>query len=563
MKPQERVVTAQDVQSCLYYVHKDSPNDYELLRDHDCSEKLAVEDHSPYLSSSDSPATRRKALPQNPSLGSDIGPNQRPDALHSRARSSGWEDGAHGRRKPVNQGLGFGNRGQVLPPRPQSRTLLGPRDMNQHPHSVDSFAIQSPPERQNVEMRRWSKKPAIKPPRLPPRLNSTHGAKNSPLPRGGNGGGKGDLNNNHMMRERKDPGAEAIPAEHCWEWEKSWETKRASAACTEEDEVNQPWQGSEETHREKSTPTQLASLSLIRRYGGEQWNVAKIMNIGQSDTTRATPDIISRAYVDILTPGYSKFIDADNSEAMSLLVGTSKQATGVHYERQVIFRRHLQLSRDVKPLKEWHTPDLKESRFAAEEVWPEFESRQQSSNSFRTSMNEASAHKPELSRGYTIESPWNGVCEFSTGIAGRSLKCKHSYSSTNTQFGPGLFSTAVSELRFNLPSSKALGKPDAKSADPGAPRERNRSSMFLRSHHRRTSSPFEPVARDSTKGIGGKIELADRLDLSLGQEHAGGGFGGKQAKLGKLIIEVGGLQMLDLVVAANMALWWRVYEKMT
>jgi hypothetical protein len=52
-----------------------------------------------------------------------------------------------------------------------------------------------------------------------------------------------------------------------------------------------------------------------------------------------------------------------------------------------------------------------------------------------------------------------------------------------------------------------------------------------------------------------------RLDLSLGQELAGGGFAGKQAKLGKLIIEGEGLLMLDLLVAANMALWFRAYEK--
>jgi hypothetical protein len=63
--------------------------------------------------------------------------------------------------------------------------------------------------------------------------------------------------------------------------------------------------------------------------------------------------------------------------------------------------------------------------------------------------------------------------------------------------------------------------------------------------------------------FGSKVQLEDRLDLSLGQEHAGGGFGGKHAKLGKLIIENEGLQMMDLIVAANMALWWRVYEKLT
>jgi hypothetical protein len=53
----------------------------------------------------------------------------------------------------------------------------------------------------------------------------------------------------------------------------------------------------------------------------------------------------------------------------------------------------------------------------------------------------------------------------------------------------------------------------------------------------------------------------ERLDLSLGQERAGGGFSGKQAKLGKLIVYGEGTKMLDLLVAANMALWWRAYER--
>jgi hypothetical protein len=51
------------------------------------------------------------------------------------------------------------------------------------------------------------------------------------------------------------------------------------------------------------------------------------------------------------------------------------------------------------------------------------------------------------------------------------------------------------------------------------------------------------------------------LDLSLGQERAGGGFGGKQAKLGKLIVHPDGVAMLDLLVAANIGLWWRAWER--
>ena len=156
-------------------------------------------------------------------------------------------------------------------------------------------------------------------------------------------------------------------------------------------------------------------------------------------------------------------------------------------------------------------------------------------------------------KGYAFQSPWNGTCEFVTGVAGRSLKCRHSHSSTYGQ------ASEVSELRFNLPSSKAFTAAP-KSLIPTIPRESKRSSIF---HHHRRQDSWDSIDT-SAPGIthSSKVELEDRLDLSLGQEHAGGGFGGKQAKLGKLIIEPEGLQMLDLLVAANMALWWRVYDRM-
>ncbi|PYH46805.1 uncharacterized protein BP01DRAFT_337203 [Aspergillus saccharolyticus JOP 1030-1] len=51
----------------------------------------------------------------------------------------------------------------------------------------------------------------------------------------------------------------------------------------------------------------------------------------------------------------------------------------------------------------------------------------------------------------------------------------------------------------------------------------------------------------------------ERLDFSLARERAGGGMRGKSAKLGKLVIEDEGIKMLDLVVAACMAVWWRGY----
>jgi hypothetical protein len=108
----------------------------------------------------------------------------------------------------------------------------------------------------------------------------------------------------------------------------------------------------------------------------------------------------------------------------------------------------------------------------------------------------------------------------------------------------------VSELRFNLPGS-------SKPTTPRGEESSKRSSFFHRGRHSRNNSSLS-VNRDEMDETRSSL---DRLDLSLGQELAGGGFGGKQAKLGKIILEDEGLKMMDLLVAANLALWWRAYEK--
>ncbi len=61
-------------------------------------------------------------------------------------------------------------------------------------------------------------------------------------------------------------------------------------------------------------------------------------------------------------------------------------------------------------------------------------------------------------------------------------------------------------------------------------------------------------------GSHGEDESDSRLDLSIGKEKAGGGNRGKRAKLGKLIIYDEGFKMLDLIVGANMSVWWSVWE---
>ena len=109
----------------------------------------------------------------------------------------------------------------------------------------------------------------------------------------------------------------------------------------------------------------------------------------------------------------------------------------------------------------------------------------------------------------------------------------------------------VSEVRFNLPSS-------SKATTPRGEESSKRSSFFRRGRHSRNNSSLSLMRAADTEDARNSL---DRLDLSLGQEFAGGGFGGKQAKLGKIILEDEGLKMMDLLVAANMGLWWRAYEK--
>ncbi|KAI9707302.1 MAG: hypothetical protein M1836_000262 [Candelina mexicana] len=162
---------------------------------------------------------------------------------------------------------------------------------------------------------------------------------------------------------------------------------------------------------------------------------------------------------------------------------------------------------------------------------------------------------------YVFLSPWGGRCEFTTGHGGSTLKCKHTLPATSSGTSQPSSAT-VSELRFNFPSSTAPATSSNITKALAATKEVKRSSLF----HKHHSS--EHVTRPSSGhgDVGHSSDARgswddDTLDLSLGRENAGGGFGGKKAKLGKLIIDEEGLKMLDLVVAANMGIWWKAYQR--
>lgn len=550
LKPQQKVVTAHMVKSSLYYMHVDRPEDQDLIRSYDDSQDLLDEDHGRGKPVTMAGGVRRKPLPSNSTHGFV---DRLEPPLEVNPYFQTYSNGAKGspqvERRPFSQEeLVEHHPVDIRPPLPE-RKLLGPRPMNQRFLSVNSPPLQDVPEKQNIDLRRWSEQPTERPSKSPPRPFA--GRKDSvpmttPRPLAASFKNSLFANGGHSRILHRKPIAQSAS------YDMNRDMKDGSNAMDLQD----------------------ASLTLIRRYDNEQWTVGKI-------STQDTKAIVSRygqsshgVSIHIMTQGYSRFIDPIDSfakQARTVLEkpnGTSDSDTPVTAaEEQPCFQRHLQVSGHAMSRNQRRRPESIDSTFPHQGTRPSSDLPRhsyQSSDSTESnrSFNDGSPEPTSGSKkGYVLRSPWNGFCEFTAGVAGRSFKCKHSYASSNPRFGPGMHSAQVSELRFNLPSSKTLGSPASKSLAPGIPREAKRSSLFMHQHRRRSSSSFEAKGTPRIEDFSPKVELEERLNLSLGQEHAGGGFGGKQAKLGKLIIENEGLQMLDLIVAANMALWWRVYER--
>ena len=556
MKPQQKVVTAQDVQSSLYYMHLDRPEDSQFFDPIGDSSHVS-DDEDGFGKPANTTGTdgvrsvRRKPLPSSPMLDSDDYREPLPEVSpYLQTCSNGPTGSPQAERRPFSQDNGPKHRRlDIRPPLPD-RKLLGPRPMNQRFLAYDHPFLHDFSGKQNIDLRRRSEQPTGTPPRFPPKPSfriraSAPIAPPQPLRVSLEDASAANSGHSKFLHRK--------PILHSTSYNLNEEIEEESDDQSMKD----------------------VSLSLIRRYNKEQWNVGKISSKSTKTATNgfgaSRPDIT----IHIMTQGYSKFADPIDSLANQVVTETEK-SNGLRdshtpimvSEKQLGFQRHLRISGHAISRNQRHRLESTDSTFAYREARPSSELPRlsyQSSDS-TDSRRSLTYGSPELTSGsrkaHTIRSPW-GVCEFTTGVAGRSFKCKHSYTSSDARFGPGMHSAQVSELRFNLPSSKTLGSTGSKSVMPGRPREAKRSSLFLHQRRQRSSSSLEAHNPHEIGHFAPKVELEERLDLSLGQEHAGGGFGGKHAKLGKLIIEKEGLQMLDLIVAANMALWWRVYERFT
>ena len=539
------------MQSSLYYVHFDSVQDYEFLS----SDDIGDEDPHREGPQTGSPLSSQSTIQRKPLIrGVDTALLDRPelpprplsDTEAHTVRSIGQTQLARKPILPKPQAI-IPDKSPLLP----ERGLHGPRPIRQRFLSVDGVTLQSVPDRRNMDVRRWSEHPTSTAPQFPPRPVFLSKDKVQ----------KAQSVTFKPWQQQESQEEDMVSAEHCWDWEKQW----ADRGLT-------PFK-----HGKVLEVSQDPSLTLIRRYDGKQWNVGRIVANNSDSTRPGAATATSNLSIEILTDSYSKFCGSrlmpseqrkpvPEYSCMAALDAEHDFITSPKNRKTPrVFQRSLRMpGRTIKRSAERRP--IVSGLSAIERARPSLEGRGgivQGIDEVWPPVEDSTDNENESRRPYHLLSPWNGNCEFISGIAGRSLRCKHSFPSQNTSFGPGIHAATVSELRFNLPSSTILGSPVPKSPLLGTPRETKRSSLFARHQSRGSFSSFVTKEIAGNGYFGSMSEPEERLDLSLGQEHAGGGFGGKQAKMGKLIIQNEGLQMLDLIVAANMALWWKVYERFT
>lgn len=328
----------------------------------------------------------------------------------------------------------------------------------------------------------------------------------------------------------------------------------------------------------------LVHITIIRRDPGTgaQWNVGRLTR----RRYRSGPSLDS-VDIEVATIGYRRFarqinvqsIDQSQIEQMiesvkspdsgkspNPLSGTTpsvaspSQADSLMFTRSIILPKHM-TSRSSRRHQ-----------------------RSSSSDSLPSPLS-AQATTPQLP--LTFLSPWQGVCTFSTGLDGRSLKCRHKLPSTNPDHTEP--SALAADLRFNLPWAAALRKKDinrstargqAALSSFGDDAKSTFKKGFARIRHELSNpnahspshTPHYQYKEEAEKAAKAKVEAEAEaedsdsdsppatLDLSLGRENAGGGMKGTNAKLGKVVLRDEGLKMADLVVAACMGVWWGVRD---
>ncbi|KAI9680798.1 MAG: hypothetical protein M1817_004238 [Caeruleum heppii] len=590
MKPRQKVVTAEDISSSLYYLHVDSEDDVADTS----SQDLDLNGHLEAMKASgrDHQVVHRKPLPGResntlmmlPTDSANVNPNGRymsPESVHhSRLMSEGHISTGE-QRKTV---AGRSTMPPSAPPELPPRKPLGPRSAGRS---------RSPPKRlhglENVPAQTYhqhsglprsyipdglgplsSQLPTLREDDLAPRETELVGNKLSQEPSSQDGTfflPSGPRGNAYVSpsRERPPPLPRRLPS-------------------------GVPIPTSFEQRRMISP----SSFTLIRRdpASAAQWNVAKLSSSSISSRPPSgdfsvnpieadSQDRIPMLEVEILTPGYSRFLGAstrpntsDSHVLPSLPTQGSLAEPAQLPQRDRSFCRQLWVEGSSLWDRSFH-----HRRFASTDSSKSTSTRGSSLDltlhhgRHGSSVDYTNGTRKPKPRKYFFLSPWEGRCEFTSSGGGRTMTCKHSLPISN-QISSWESAVTISELRFNLPQA-IINSASLSSLSPSYSLDSTRSkrsSLFasscasssststlrsilnphLTSQSSQSSSPLDshpPVTHPSLPGP------------HLGREKAGGGNRGKRAKLGKLIVHDEGLRMLDLLVAVNLGVWWRAWER--
>ncbi|KAL7796708.1 hypothetical protein V8C37DRAFT_326392 [Trichoderma ceciliae] len=520
-KPQLKNVTGGDVASSLYYVHLELPT-------LDVTGPLPLRDVAQGRSSEDSTATRTIARKPVPGATSSLAPEisiqggqlQQPRDIQENQPL----------RPPSDLGVPFnlldGNYGPPQPPRRLEDSGLGLSDSSSELNPREGSQLQAPASRRKpIGARQLSGIPQS-------RLSMEETARSR-----------------DQIRDRAN-----------------------TAGHTRQSRSLSPMKSSE-----YSTPP--FTLSLIRRDPGtgDQWNVGKIssyeVNALAGTTGQSTMYLSTSSEqrspqhppidIQIETAGYVKFRGRPSSAIpprrsmdaarplMDMVPAT--RADGNMFSRQVSMSYSKSFGSALR--SKFHQMEKAARKKAHNRNGSEASVGSFSSGEYTAGSPTSSRPDKMKPRGYTFASPWEGKCEFRTGNGGRSLLCQHflhqgevgAYNPLVSESSPARStSTVVSDLRFNLPGSDLFPSGEVPKGD--GDRRLGHFSKLIKSAMDR----YEDRDED---------DVISPFDVNIGGERAGGGGGGKRAKLGKLIIYHDGLKMLDLLVAANMGLWWGTWEK--
>lgn len=566
MKPLQKVVTAQDIESSLYYVHVDSAKD-DMLRENIRREQdpVANGDAEANTLRNHSDGIQRKALPLSPQSASENRPELPTIAFPYFQPPT---QSSLGSPQVVRALGGYGVTSRLRDTDPAltrpGKTISGPRPMYQPFHrSADGTALDRTPERQNVYLKSKSERLDVTGPPLPPRPVM----KRKDVPSSQSSTFSGDRSKFRSKPDRPGKSGPQLPQRPIAN-RQHFSSDQPSTFLQESLAFPEGSNGDVDQKKEQGT-----SLTLIRRYNDCQWNVGKISTNVVTEmlpshdvglpTRQPGPQQLAIVSLEILTPAYSRFMNLGTSNIEPEMMASPESPFERHKpafkkssEEHPVFRRQIKTLGVGKRSEQHHRGGSTSSLSSRHSPRPSLDLQRtshQSENDVRSdSFSSASqGSTPAKASHFTFQSPWDGVCEFDVSIMGGSLKCKHILAAADGVSKGHPLSAPVSELRFNLPRSNAFVPPPKSPSSSVTSKESKRSSFF-------SNRPVQHSPSYEAHSSSGRVE---RMDLSLGQELAGGGFGGKQAKLGKLIIENEGLKMLDLVVAANMGLWWRVYEK--